>query len=113
MSLFRLFRRMALLGRRHAQFPRRPGRRRPGRAILLCAALAFLAGCAGPEPAFQPNVIFRVRQEKTAGEKFPASQLADKQNALVAFFGTPDEPHAPLLTDLDVSTVIDESKLYL
>jgi mono/diheme cytochrome c family protein len=89
---------------------------RLGRArkpILLCCALALLAGCGGPEPAFQPNVVFRVRQEKTAGENFPASQLADKQNALVAFFGTPDEPHAPLLTDLEVSTVIDESKLYL
>lgn len=86
---------------------------RPGyRPVLLVCAL-LLVGCGAPVAQFQPNLVFRKRQELTAGQDFQAKQTSDLQAGLVAYFGTPDEPHAPLLTDIDTSTVINEGKLKL
>lgn len=81
------------------------------RALTLGALL--LAGCGAPVAKFEPNLVYRHKQEKTAGEKFPATQTADLQAALTALFGTPDDPNAPLLADIDTSTVINKGKLAL
>lgn len=79
--------------------------------LLTCALL--LVGCGAPVAKFEPNLVFRKRQEKTAGQDFTPKQTSDLQAALAGYFGTPDEPHAPLLADLDSSTVINEGKLKL
>lgn len=90
----------------------RLGTRRPGRAILLCALL--MAGCGAPVAKFEPNLVYRKKQELTANvDAFPPTQISDLQVALASLFGSPDDPNAPLLAEIDTTSVINKGKLVL
>ena len=79
-------------------------------AMLLAAAIS---GCGSPDAKFVRYGVFTHLQEKNAGYQFTEQQKRDVDHTLAALFGTPDDPKLPALPNLDISKVLDLSKLKL
>jgi mono/diheme cytochrome c family protein len=84
-------------------------------ATLLAAASAGLSGCGSPEAKFVQNRAYAHLSETAAQyEKgFTRQQRQDVDNVLAALYGTPDAPTLPALPNVDVTKLLDISKLKL
>src|SRR6185295_15570556 len=84
-------------------------------AALVAAVSTGLSGCGSPDARFVENRAFAHLSETAAKyEKgFTRQQRHDVDNVLAALYGTPDAPALPALANVDVSKVLDISKLKL
>src|SRR5262245_32300039 len=84
-------------------------------SALLAALSAGLSGCGSTDARFVENRAFAHLSDTAAKyEKgFTRQQRQDVDNVLAALYGTPDAPALPALTNIDVSKVLDISKLKL
>ncbi len=82
---------------------------------LLAAAFAGLAGCGSPDAKFVEYRTYARLSEKAAGYEngFTRLQRQDVNNVLAALYGTPDAPSLPALANVDVTKLLDLSKLKL
>ena len=85
--------------------------------LLLLSALAVMVGCDSPPAAFEPNLVYvRNQWAETNADlrQAPMKQHArDVSEIVTAFFGTPDNPYVPSLSDTDMSSMFQLSKLQM
>ncbi|HEV7282720.1 MAG TPA: cytochrome c [Pirellulaceae bacterium] len=81
--------------------------------FALVAVLATTTGCLSQPAEFETNAAYLYRTERARGEdfRFEPSQTDDVERVLTEWFGTPDDPRAPKIGDLDFSTVLDADRL--
>ena len=78
--------------------------------LLAGAILPVFAGCDS-KAHFTYNAVFAHRQEQESDAEFTPERKREVGDLLTAFFGTPDEPHVPVLGDVDVAAVMDFNKV--
>lgn len=73
----------------------------------LASLTTMLAlGCGAPEAEFSTNEIYVEVQKRKTGEVTPPT-VQNIAEVVEALFGTPDNPHLPVLEDMDVNSVLD------
>jgi mono/diheme cytochrome c family protein len=75
---------------------------RSDRFIVGFALTALLAGCGSPPAGYVRYVTFAAKEAASGGlegEKLTAAQWQEIDDAMVAMFGTPDDPKLPALED--------------
>lgn len=84
-------------------------------AALLALFMSGTFGCGSPDAKFVRYSTFAHLSEKGAGYEngFTRQQKQDVDNVLAALYGTPDAPSLPALANVDVSKLLDQSKLNL
>jgi mono/diheme cytochrome c family protein len=92
--------------------------------LPLAALLAVVAlgGCGAPVAEFRRYETYARKQEKELGldtktsailYPFSAQYRQDVDDVLVALYGTPDAPTLPVLTEVDISQLVDINLLRL
>ncbi len=83
--------------------------------VLMVVSFTFglgaFAGCSPQPLAFVSNDVFIHKQERELKQPFNDTRRRDIQTALVALFGTPDEPYVAALGEVDTSKILDPIKL--
>lgn len=77
---------------------------------VMLLGVALFVGCS-PDPEFRRNEVYRRFVERQFNSKLERDVLVDLDNALVALFGTPGDPHVPVLQDIDTAALFDEVAL--
>ncbi len=75
------------------------------------AVILLSSGCDAPVARYEQNRVFWAKQNRGLEEKLTADQRQNLVNIMDALFGTPDEPVVPQLANLDLSKMMDVSKL--
>lgn len=88
---------------------------RLGMGLFLAATVACLVGCS-PQAQFNANAVLMLKNEdmEQGSVEFSGQRRADIANVLTALFGTPDDPHVPVVAgidDADLSRVMDARKI--
>jgi len=68
-----------------------------------------LGGCNASE--FRLNAVYLKKQQVSAHTELAPEQKQDIGDAMVALFGTPDEPRLPSLERVDIGQILDIEKL--
>jgi mono/diheme cytochrome c family protein len=80
---------------------------------ILWTMILLLVGCGSPAARFHGNTVYVVKQEKTVGEDIADQTLDDIADIMLALFGTPDDPHVPVLSTVDITSLLDIGKLQM
>ena len=77
--------------------------------LSITLMLGMLSGCSG-EVKFKFNEVYAQLQTNETDTEFNRERRHEVGNVLTALFGTPDDPHVPLL-GVDTAGVLDEPRL--
>lgn len=83
------------------------------RVLILLGLVIAIAGCGAPEARFHVNRVYVRKQERIQGESFDKQNVSDVADVLAAMFGTPDQPHLPILPESGLEKVVDGNLLAL
>jgi mono/diheme cytochrome c family protein len=86
------------------------GTRRLSYLAALLGLAVLLTGCDAPVARFRGNMV-AVRANMGKEYRTQDQHVKDIADILAAMFGTPDEPHVPSLSDVNVAAVLDIDKL--
>ena len=83
--------------------------------VMFLVATVLLTGCSG-DPAFTLNSVYLRKAEKELEVqdevfRYDEQHRRDIADILVGLFGTPDDPHFPQLPGIDVTKVVDRTRL--
>lgn len=83
--------------------------------VVPAAALAavLLVGCGSPPAEFREYATYARKVEESIGDdfRFTSEQRENLDTIMASLFGTPDQPALPKLEGIDLSQVVDLTKL--
>lgn len=86
--------------------------------VLGIAAVVVGSGCGAPEAEFQLNTVYvrasdAVESNRDFSKPHVQQQMKQLADVMAAVMGTPDNPHIPVLEDVDLSGILDMDKLQM